>query len=225
MKTDIKNKIQAIIEQYSTITKALLNDIKELEADQVYSADYRQDKIRQVQALMKETDGKFNAQLVELLQGIIQDINGISLNKPADYQAQISNALEFIKMSGEGLTDEQAFEIITPFLGDYRTMRLFRNVFANRSGNTCNVTLFMLSRFDAIIAKLEELADLAKQFFNCGSYAVNSLGFTIRTNMVLGEAEAIDSMMDKLNDRLKLNFSEIEEDMEKEIQVELTAEE
>ena len=174
-----------------------LNDIKELEADQVYSADYRQDKIRQVQALMKETDGKFNAQLVELLQGIIQDINGISLNKPADYQAQISNALEFIKMSGEGLTDEQAFEIITPFLGDYRTMRLFRNVFANRSGNTCNVTLFMLSRFDAIIAKLEELADLAKQFFNCGSYAVNSLGFTIRTKWYWVKLN--DSMMDKLN--------------------------
>ena len=48
--------------------------------------------------------------------------------KPADYQAQINNALVFLNSAGSRLTDEEAFTILKPFFNDWELMRMFEKV-------------------------------------------------------------------------------------------------
>ena len=42
---------------------------------------------------------------------------------PADYQAQISNALAFLQAAGGQLTDDEAFDILKPFFNDWEHPR------------------------------------------------------------------------------------------------------
>lgn len=45
--------------------------------------------------------------------------------KPADYQQQISNALTFLSLEKDRLTDQTAYAILKPFFNDWEQMRLF----------------------------------------------------------------------------------------------------
>lgn len=45
--------------------------------------------------------------------------------KPADYQQQISNALTFLSLEGDSLTDMTAYAILKPFFNDWEQMHLF----------------------------------------------------------------------------------------------------
>ena len=47
------------------------------------------------------------------------------VTKPADYATRVNNALQFIQIEGDDITDMAAFTILQDFLGDYNQMRLF----------------------------------------------------------------------------------------------------
>lgn len=50
---------------------------------------------------------------------------------PADYQLQISNALTLLNMSGDKITDDEAFDILKPFFNDWEQMRIFERAMAH----------------------------------------------------------------------------------------------
>ncbi len=223
MKTDIKNRIENLFNNYKTVVNAFLAEIKKWETDSVYSADFRQDKIRGIKANMKITDEDFNKQLRTIITEEKQTILNTTVKKPADYQQQISNALEFIKMAGNKLTDEQCFELIMPFIGDYQTMRYFQAALINLyTKDRLLVTCFTLGRFDRIATKLDNIAKTYHNFFNAGTYATNSLSFAISSDMVVRDAIEIESMINQLNEQTAVTFKKAEIDADNNIKEEMS---
>lgn len=222
MKTQIKNRIENLLGTYKKTVDAFLAEIKKWEADSVYSSDYRQDKIRAVKASMKVTDEEFNRQLRAILTEEKQAILGNTVHKPADYQQQISNSLEFIKLAGKNLEDAQAYELVQPFIGDYQTMRYFRSALSNLYGKDgLPVTCFMLGKFDVIASNLDILANDTTAFFNAGTYATNSLGFAIGSDALIGEAVQIETAIAALDAETAASFKEAKQDADNSIKDEM----
>lgn len=155
MKIELKNKVEKLIENYKKVMNAFLEELKGWEADSLYSSDYRQDKIREVKAQMLNNDADFNKQLLNIITEEKEAILNSTIKKPADYQVLISNAIGFINLLGNKLTDEEAFELVKPFFGDYQTMKRFYAVLSEING--LNVTTYSLGLFDKAINNLEIL--------------------------------------------------------------------
>ena len=96
--------------------------------------------------------------------------------KPADYQAQINNALVFLNSAGNRLTDDEAFSILKPFFNDWELMRMFEKVvmrnimvpgqeYADVRSKYPNTFGGILNIADAHGALFDEAEALAKNIF------------------------------------------------------------
>lgn len=96
--------------------------------------------------------------------------------KPADYQAQINNALVFLNSAGSHLTDDEAFAILKPFFNDWELMRMFEKVvmrnimvpgqeYADVRSKYPNTFGGILNIADAHGALFDEAEALAKNIF------------------------------------------------------------
>ncbi len=98
-------------------------------------------------------------------------------NKPSDYAAQIGNALMFLQIEGENITDESAASILSAFQSDYSAMQRFKRAFEQITSkpvfDTDGTTKFpaafgKLARQEAFVNKLSELNELAGKLFTYG---------------------------------------------------------
>lgn len=107
-----------------------------------------------------------------------------SITKPNDYAMQVNNALQFITLEGEELTDEKAYNILKQFIEDYEQMELFAAVvekqvgtekFINANG-TCffKKTFGKYSRAKAIINLFNEIEALSENLFIIPKVASNT---------------------------------------------------
>lgn len=97
-----------------------------------------------------------------------------SFTKPADYQLQISNALAFLTLEGDSLTDMAAFAILKPFFNDWEQMHLFEravlqqmhleNEYMTRSAFPTALGA-VLNQADTYTALFGEAEMLAEQLF------------------------------------------------------------
>jgi hypothetical protein len=217
MKTAIKARVQTLISNYKKVTDVFLAEIKKWETDSLYSSDVRQDKIREVKAQMRVNDNDFNKQLVKIIGEEKETIVNSKINKPADYQGQITNALEFIKMSGNAITDELAFDMVKPFQGDFQTMKLFEVVIRNHANGKCNVTLSRLRKFEFLKTKLIEIETFAKGFFDTSYCVVGSLGYIFKEDGLLQAVDEVQSIVEFLNSETAAIFKEAEKEVQDEV--------
>lgn len=94
--------------------------------------------------------------------------------KPADYQQQISNALAFLSLEGDSLTDMTAHAILKPFFNDWEQMHLFEravlqqmrldNEYLTRSAFPAALGA-VLKKADTYTALFGEAEMLAEQLF------------------------------------------------------------
>lgn len=81
---------------------------------------------------ISENVDKTNVLFNQKVKAIIAEEKGNILPKPkeksADYAIRVSNALKYLEIEGEKLTDETAFEILKDFVDDYEQMKLFKQV-------------------------------------------------------------------------------------------------
>jgi len=223
MKTAIKKRIESLLNRYKEVTNAYLAEIKKWEKDSLYANDYRQDKIRELKGKMKANDNDFNNQLVKVITDEKENITNSTVSKPSDYQGQITNALEFIKLSGDKITDELAFDMVKPFQGDYPTMKLFEMVLRNQAAGMCNATLTRLRKFEYLKSRLAELENAANDFFDVGYYITTSLGYALRESVFVGVMDEVQSIVEYLNSEMALNFKQAEKDAEDEVKDEMGA--
>jgi hypothetical protein len=217
MKIELKNKIEKLISNYKKITTEFLNQIAKWEADQLYSADTRGQKIREVKAQMQANDMDFNNQLKTIITEEQNVIQNFTIKKPDDFQLQISNAIGFINLHGDKLTDEQSFELVKPFFGDYQTMRYFHSVLANKPG--LGVTIISLGLLDRAINYLDALKNNFTLFFDNGTYSTNSLGFVIGSEALVSDAESIESIVQKLDSIIPASYKEVKTELDKEVEI------
>ena len=217
MKIELKNKVEKLIENYKKVMNAFLEELKGWEADSLYSSDYRQDKIREVKAQMLNNDADFNKQLLNIITEEKEAILNSTIKKPADYQVLISNAIGFINLLGNKLTDEEAFELVKPFFGDYQTMKRFYAVLSEING--LNVTTYSLGLFDKAINNLEILKNNFAKFFDAGIYTTNGLAYTLKETALLSDIEDIERIIQKLDSIIPASYKEVEAELKNEMVV------
>ncbi|HEY8363762.1 MAG TPA: hypothetical protein VIK77_13005 [Tissierellaceae bacterium] len=217
MKIELKNKVEKLIENYKKVMNAFLEELKGWEADSLYSSDYRQDKIREVKAQMLNNDADFNKQLLNIITEEKEAILNSTIKKPADYQVLISNAIGFINLLGNKLTDEEAFELVKPFFGDYQTMKRFYAVLSEING--LNVTTYSLGLFDKAINNLEILKNNFAKFFDAGTYTTNGLAYALKETALLSDIEDIERIIQKLDSIIPASYKEVEAELKNEMVV------
>lgn len=196
MKTTIASKIQTLLENYKKAVSAFLSDIGKWEKDSLYSSDHRQDKIREIKNAMLQVDDDFNAQLKTIINDERTAIQKASISKSSDFNQQISNALGFMTLAGDTLTDEQAMELITPFIGDFQTMHHFLTALDSKPGLV--KTHKALRQFDFILEAMKHLDENYARFFSAGTYTTNSLGFSVAENALRVDVKEIEGMILKV---------------------------
>lgn len=135
MKTEIKGKVQKVLDMHAEVRRSYAKfdeQIKAWEKDTIHKEEYRADMIRKLKqernTALTGVANMFNKQLKELVAEEKKVIFSQPETKPADYQMQIANVLKLLEVSGEKLTDDQAYEILKPFQNDYEMMNLFQDV-------------------------------------------------------------------------------------------------
>lgn len=214
---ELKNRVQKLIENYKKVTNVFLEEIRNWESNSYYTSDAKQDEIRKVKAQMLNNDADFNKQLLNIITEEKEAILNSTIKKPADYQLQISNALKFLELAGSNLTDEQAFELVRPFFGDYKTMKNFHAVLSEING--LNVTTYSLGLFDKVINNLEILKNNFAKFFDAGTYTTNGLAYTLKETALLSDIEDIERIIQKLDSIIPASYKEVEAELKNEMVV------
>lgn len=167
MKTEFKTKIQALMDGYKEIYMDTTSKIKKWQDDRMYAADYRQEQIRELQAELAKTDAMFNTKVKEVIASERKSIIGEPAAKPADYEMKIANALEFMKLAGSRMTDDQLFGILQPFQHDPGTMMLFKNVVGNLAeGSSFTKTFTKTNNFMQLMNSFDLAEQAAGTLFN-----------------------------------------------------------
>ena len=96
---------------------------------------------------------------------------------PADYQLQISNALTLLNMSGDKITDDEAFDILKPFFNDWEQMHAFERVIMHNFERTpSELGAFGLrSRFPKALGGILDIADTHTRLFDEAEKLAKSL--------------------------------------------------
>ena len=216
MKTEIKKKIQQIIDSYNTAKRDIVEKIEQWKNDTIYSDEYKNEKIKELEADAASYDALFNNKVKEVIAEEKKAIIGEPESKPADYQVQISNALKFIELAGDKLTDEQAFELVKPFLGDHQTMKYFYAALSRMNG--LYVTSSILGAFEKIEKKFDLFHNTYKNFFNNGTYTTNSLLAVMRESAIINDIEPIEELIQRFDDVIPASYEEAKDEIENNIQ-------
>jgi hypothetical protein len=203
MKTEIKKKIQQIIDSYNTAKRDIVEKIEQWKNDTIYSDEYKNEKIKELEADAASYDALFNNKVKEVIAEEKKAIIGEPESKPADYQVQISNALKFLELAGDKLTDDQAYNILKPFQKDYETMMLFQPVVGALTQNhgvwSKHNKIFEKTNSFMTLINSFELAE--KTMDNLFNFKENkSLAGNVRHNMFMDSINHIEKLVNAFED-------------------------
>lgn len=196
MKTQIKSKVQALLDDYRTTSKEITAKVKQWEQDTVYSIEYRAAKVKELRQDGEKTDALFNSKLQQVIAEEKKVIIGEPSAKPADYEVKISNALRFLELAGDKLTDDQAYGILKPFESDPETMQLFQAVVGGLTEGQgvwggFTKTFSKTNQFMVLLNSIEQAEDAASNLFDSKE---TGLGGAIKINMFMAAVDAIDEL-------------------------------
>lgn len=200
MKTQIKTRVKTILDAYRITTKEIKAKIEKWEQDTVYSADYRQEKIKELQVELKKADALFNDKMKEVIADERKVIVGEPGTRPADYEVKISNALKFLELVGDKLTDDQAYNILKPFQSDPETMQLFQGVVGNLTegqgvwGGFIK-TFEKTNHFVVLLNNLDMAEQAASNLFDSTE---TGLSAAVKVNMFMDSINTIDGLANGL---------------------------
>lgn len=107
--------------------------------------------------------------------------------KPADYSAQIANALECIKTLGSHITEADVDMLLEPFKADYGQMKIFQRIIDQREQTFCEVehrqpkdfskTFETVEACTLALQESEELKEIADKAFTWPKLEGEGRGF------------------------------------------------
>lgn len=187
---ELVKKIQELIDAYHGNNEELAKEIKRIVEEwgqqvNAFRMEYIQEQIsNEVEAALKDAN-KVNEVYNQKLKVVIDEGKKQILSnylkkfeKPADYATQVSNAIEYLKLEGEEITDESAYMYLKDFMEDYDQMKVFKNVIEklikriNPTGltdaegkTTFPKTFGKLNKIETILNSFNEIESIAENLF------------------------------------------------------------
>lgn len=156
--------------------------------------------------------------------------------RPQDYQQQISNALAFLAVEGDRLTDEAAYSVLKPFFNDWDQMHLFERAILHQMHfateyearqafpHTLGEVLDVADTYTALFAEAERLVEnifikekrsrlsgTIGEYTVQGGFGVDSYSDRAAQDRLIELAERIDALCDGsfTYERAALNIAQI----------------
>ena len=189
MEIKIKDNIENAVKRHRLLNEKLCKETTEMVTDpritarllKIHSpekaAEVLQTEINGMVHQACELDKMYNAEVKKTISearvaAMPEKVR--NFKRPADYQQQISNALTFLSLEGDSLTDKTAYVILKPFFDDWEQMHLFERVvlqqlhldneFTTRSAFPTALGA-VLNKADTYTALFGETEMLAEQLF------------------------------------------------------------
>lgn len=234
MEIKCREPIETAINHHRALSEKLHEETTELVTNPVYAsrllknlspekaAEALQKQINDMVSQQNATDKLLNAKVREAIESakkaaMPEQVR--NFQKPADYQQQISNALAFLSLEGDNLTDMTAYSILKPFFNDWDQMHLFervilkqmhleneyntRQAFPTALGNVLDTADTYIALFGEAEALLETLFVSKKQhsatsmigeYAVFGGYGVDSYAEQCAQDRILELATNIDTL-------------------------------
>jgi hypothetical protein len=201
MKTKIKKKVQALIDSYTGVKKDIISKIADWKKDTIYSAEHKDERIKELEAEAVQLDMVFNGKMKDVISEEKAALIGEPEAKPADYQVQISNALKFLELAGSKLNDDQAYNILKPFQADYDTMQLFQATIGGIAKNggvhsTFSKTFEKTNDFMALVNSFEFSEKTAVNLFD---FKADGLTAGVKSSMFMDSINQIEQLASKID--------------------------
>lgn len=181
---ELVKKIQAIIDAYHANSEMLAKEIKNIVEEwgtqvNAYKMEYIQEQIRVEVAAARESseelNNTYNQKLNNILDKAKKQVLPELFTKPtqsSDYATKVNNALQFLMIEAEQITDDTAYMILKDFIDDLDQMKLFKNVIGKKvdlidpNGNsTFPKTFGKLNKVEMIMNTFNEMESIANMLF------------------------------------------------------------
>ena len=234
MEIKCREPIEIAINHHRVLSEKLYEETMELVTNPVHAsrllkihspektAEMLQKHINDMVSQQSAADKLANAKVREIIESakkaaMPEEVR--NFQKPADYQQQISNALAFLSLEGDNLTDEAAYSILKPFFKDWDQMHLFerailkqmrlenevntRQAFPKALGNvlaTADTYIALFSEAEALLETLfirkkqHSATSMIGEFAVFGGYGVDSYDEGWAQNRILELATRIDTL-------------------------------
>ena len=181
---ELVKRIKELIDAYHGNNEVVAKEIKRIveewgEQVNAYQMEYIQEQIQSEISTLRTNSEKthetYNQKLKPILNKAKKQVLPELFNKPtqsSDYATRVSNALKFLELEGEQITDESAYMILKDFIDDIDQMKLFKNVIGKKveledqNGNsTFPKTFGKLNKIEMILNTFEEMESIANMLF------------------------------------------------------------
>lgn len=146
MKLDLKQKIEAVIYEFRSNNEQVENSLKAVfqkyfqdAASRRYTDEGLHEVILEEEKIILEARDRMNLLLNQKLKVIIEEGKKVilpsyfkSVDRPTDYSIRLSNAIEFIKLQRDDVTDDELYIILKDFIDDMDTMKIFKGIIERR---------------------------------------------------------------------------------------------
>lgn len=143
MEIKCREPIETAINHHRALSEKLLKETTELVSNPIHvsrllknlssekAAEALQKQVNDMVSQQNAADKLLNAKVRNAIESakkaaLPEPVK--NFREPADYQQQISNALAFLSLEGDGLSDMTAYPILKPFFNDWNQMHLFERV-------------------------------------------------------------------------------------------------
>ncbi|KAB3527116.1 hypothetical protein [Alkaliphilus serpentinus] len=217
---ELKKKIQAIIDAYHANDEMMHNEIKRVIDEHKVQIPKLKDEFA-IQAKQQILDGMksaqdnamkinkvYNQKLKVILDKAKKQVLPEYFNKvsrPSDYATKVNNALQFLMIEAEQITDDKAYLILKDFIDDYDQMKLFKNVIGKRvlsmedaNGNPIFPKTFgRLNELEVILNTFNDMESIANMMFIHPKQS--GQGYVIGHHMYSIPVDSQEQMADEAN--------------------------
>jgi F0F1-type ATP synthase membrane subunit b/b' len=201
---ELVKKIQVIIDAYHDNNEQLAKEIKRIVEEwgaevNTYSMQYINEQIRNEVAAARSYAEKINKVYNQKLKVILEDVKEkvlpklvTNVNRASDHAAKVNNALQFLMIEGEQITDESAYMILKDFIDDLDQMKLFKNVIGKKveleddwtGKSNFPKTFGKLNQVEMILNTINDMDVIANMLFiypreNGETYIVNGQSYSV----------------------------------------------
>lgn len=193
----LKTEIKGLFDKYEVAHKTFTETVDKWKNNDLYNRGVIDGYIKNATLEMEAADQAYNKTFMVTVQRYIDEITGKRADKAADFQLKVSNALSFINMMGDDITDVKAFELVRPFFGDYPTMTHFAGALSSKKDKVY-VTFKAVNGYNTLLRYLKFIVSSTPFSYRLGTYETD-MERALKLQMLNEKVDVFEKVLNFLN--------------------------
>lgn len=151
-----KQNLMQIISDYDAKVEKFEETIQEVQGNRNFSQEGQEKRVSEIRAMMRQTAEAARIAGVSITAAARQALNERIARRPADYQAQLANALTMAQYGAKRMTEADVKNLMTPFIYDKLAHTALKEIILT-SGNQNSYAGIPDSDYEWVLGKLDEI--------------------------------------------------------------------